>query len=69
MKAYFPIHPGEILAEEFLKPMNIDHHPRSEMDLHRPDNIPDYADVCLKAISDANLGDRFVEEFVHVLPD
>lgn len=28
------------------------------MDFHRPNNIPDYADVCLKAISEADLGDR-----------
>jgi hypothetical protein len=28
------------------------------MDFKRPRNVPDYADLCLKAISEANLGDR-----------
>ena len=28
------------------------------MDIQRPNNVPDHADLCLKAISEANLGDR-----------
>lgn len=28
------------------------------MEFQRPSNVPDHADICLKAISEANLGDR-----------
>lgn len=28
------------------------------MDFQRPSNVPDHAELCLKAISDANLGDK-----------